>query len=503
VRPGELLVLPPRRAYPEAVGFPLACSTRLYPEAPFVALPHVPDELETRVAIALLSMPKDGEVARSTASGGWVLPGSYGSLHLLMRELHVGPYSARHRRSLMEFLREHWAPVLASLTVLAALLAGLLWRGSLLNRRLHASRAALHAELTRRLASEAQFRGVFEHSALGICLLDAGGAVCQINPAYCALLGRSREELLRRDFLSLLHPSSDSPDRLVRQILGGSCPPSGSVATHLGEHGAAVPVRLTVSPVKDESGAASHIIVIAEDLSARQRLEAELHAAQRLETVGRLAAGVAHHFNNLLTVINGHAALGLRESPADSPPHGHFSPILEAGGRAADLVRQLLAFSRKQMRRLQSVDLSEVARGFAAQWQAAPAPGLTLELELSAAPLPVWADPRQLEQVLTCLLDNSLRAMPEGGRMRIVTRSTELPAGVYALLEFSDTGPGIPESVRPHLFEPFFTTQPFGEAAGLGLATVYGIVKQSDGHIEVADAPQGGALFRIFLPTAP
>ncbi len=251
------------------------------------------------------------------------------------------------------------------------------------------------------------------------------------------------------------------------------------------------------------------------DVTARVSLEEQLRQAQKMEAVGQLAGGVAHDFNNLLTVISGNCDLLLGASPADDPKRGALSDIRAAGNRAANLTRQLLAFSRKQILEPRLVDVHEVVAGLEKMLRRLIGEDVLLATDLAADPSWVKVDPGQLEQVIMNLAVNARDAMPRGGSLTIRTRSAE--ADLFAdadestgggarprvALSISDTGAGISPEARPHIFEPFFTTKEVGKGTGLGLATVYGIVKQSGGDIAVESEPGRGATFTILLPSHP
>jgi signal transduction histidine kinase len=244
---------------------------------------------------------------------------------------------------------------------------------------------------------------------------------------------------------------------------------------------------------------------------ALRQSELQLRQAQKMEAVGRLAGGVAHDFNNVLTAIFGYADLLLDNFAAGDPRRGDVEEIKRAANRAAALTRQLLAFSRKQVMQPRRLNLNDVILNI--QKLLAKLLGDEIELRVETDPLlgDVKADPGQIEQVLMNLAANARDAMPEGGRVSIVTANQDvLPEdttgmvgfvpGAFVTLTVSDTGHGIPDHVRAHIFEPFFTTKEQGKGTGLGLATVYGIVKQSGGWIYLDEAPGRGASFRIYLP---
>jgi CheY-like chemotaxis protein len=231
-----------------------------------------------------------------------------------------------------------------------------------------------------------------------------------------------------------------------------------------------------------------------------------------MEAIGQLAGGVAHDFNNLLTVINGYADLVLGMLPAGEA-RDMVSEMARAGGRAATLTRQLLAFSRKTVLAPRVMDLNETVRDMGAMLRRLLGADIDLSVRPGQGVGPVHADPAHLEQVILNLAVNARDAMPRGGKLTIEMREVELDrayassrAGVrpggYVLLAVSDTGCGMTEEVRRHAFEPFFTTKPVGQGTGLGLATVYGIVKQGGGHVEVESEPGTGTTFKVYLPRA-
>jgi signal transduction histidine kinase len=230
----------------------------------------------------------------------------------------------------------------------------------------------------------------------------------------------------------------------------------------------------------------------------RQRLEAQFHRAQKMESIGRLAGAVAHDFNNLLTVIAGYARMGMSQvHPADDL-HEAFTQIDEAAKRAADLARRLLIFSQPQRAEPRDVVLNELVRNFEKMLARVLGEGIQLELSLDPGAGVLHADPGQIDQVLMNLAVNARDAMPEGGRLRIETAS--IPATRQIQIGVSDTGIGMSPEVMTRIFEPFFTTKPEGKGTGLGLATVYGIVKQAQGAIEVASEPGKGTTFTLRFP---
>ena len=253
---------------------------------------------------------------------------------------------------------------------------------------------------------------------------------------------------------------------------------------------------------------------IAEMLRLQVRkVEAQLRHAQKMETLGQLTGGVAHDFNNLLCVINGNADLALRELKPNDPLRGTIELILRTGERAAGLTRQLLAFSRKSAPQPAVLDLNTVVNDMEKMLRRMLRENVTLIKALAPAPKPTRADLSQLEQVLMNLLVNAQDAMPQGGKLTIATAEVELDepycrrhagakAGPYVALMVNDTGCGMTDFIQAHLFEPGFTTKEPGRGTGLGLATVYGIVRHSGGHIAVESTVGQGTTFRVCLPPA-
>jgi two-component system, cell cycle sensor histidine kinase and response regulator CckA len=333
-----------------------------------------------------------------------------------------------------------------------------------------------------------------------------------VSPQAERILGHPPAEWLSRPdrWLELVHP--EDRDSVARRY--HACLAAGSdlrlECRMVASDGRIVWFRHHLTVVA-EGGTPVKVRGLSLDVSERKRLEEQFRQAQKMEAVGRLAGGVAHDFNNLLTIINGYGALLLEGLPAGHSCREPAQEVVKAGERAASLTRQLLAFGRKQMLTLTAVNLNAVVGGMEKMLARVLGEDVRLSKVLDPDLGPVKTDLGQIEQVLLNLAVNARDAMPSGGELTIATRNAErdeaqaranpeLPAGAYAVLEVTDTGCGMTEEVQAHLFEPFFTTKEVGKGTGLGLATVYGIVKQSGGHVEARSAVGRGSTFTIYLP---
>lgn len=267
----------------------------------------------------------------------------------------------------------------------------------------------------------------------------------------------------------------------------------------------------TISPIRDAAGTVTHFVEIAQDVTEQRLLEAQYRQAQKMEAVGRLAGGVAHDFNNLLSVITSCTELVLEDIGASDPRREDLEEVRKAAVQAASLTRQLLAFSRQQVLQPRVLDLNEVVGGAEKMLRRLIGEDVALTTVLGPELGAVKADQGQLEQVIMNLAVNARDAMPNGGKLTIATSATHLGAdysndhpsvtpGDYVLLAISDTGVGMDANTQRRIFEPFFTTKEQGKGTGLGLATVYGIVKQSGGFIWVYSELGQGTTFKIYLP---
>ena len=380
--------------------------------------------------------------------------------------------------------------------------------GRLRLRTIHASEHAARR-------SERHYRTLFETVTDGIFLISRDEKVVEVNSAACRHLGYTRGELLGMPLTQLVPPEAlDHLAEVQREVAA-----KGFVrvdASHRRKDGTTYPVELTVSMT--EADGAPAFMAVTRDVTERRRAEADrrrledqLQHAVKMESIGRLAGGVAHDFNNLLTVILGNVETANQRLPRNESVQDLLGEVREAAMSAAGLTRHLLAFSRRQIVEPRVVDLNElIARmhnmlvrliGEDIELRTLPGPGLAT----------VKIDPGLAEQVLVNLAVNARDAMPQGGVLVIETATVTLDEeyqrshplaepGVYVRLAISDTGCGMSDEVKRHLFEPFFTTKPRGQGTGLGLATTYGAIRQSNGYIEVYSEVGKGTTFKIYLP---
>jgi PAS domain S-box-containing protein len=353
-----------------------------------------------------------------------------------------------------------------------------------------------------------QFRTVIEASRDAMVAIDRKGRVILFNPAAERIFGIPASEM-GGESLDRLLPETFREDHRghVRAFFEGGGP-GGAIEKTLelparrGD-GSQFPAEISLS--SGQASGETFVLAIIRDVSERKRAEEELRLAQKSESIGRLAGGVAHDFNNLLSPILGYAEMLLLGMSGDDPRHDHLMQIQKAALRARDLTQQLLAFSRKQVLEMTVLDLGKVISGLHAILRRTIREDVEIELRLAPTPSRIRADVTQVEQILMNLAVNAQDAMPAGGRFLIETanRSGEDPIpGPQVALTVCDTGTGMSPEVLANVFEPFFTTKKKGKGTGLGLATVYGIVKQHEGHIRVESEPGEGTTFEILFPLA-
>jgi PAS domain S-box-containing protein len=366
------------------------------------------------------------------------------------------------------------------------------------------------ARMEATLQATARYRALMEQANDAILILDLAGRILEANRESERLFGRARAQIVGRNYDDFVVPDEreDSARRRGRLTTEGT--PLRVTDRHIERAGGSV-VTVDVSGSLVRMGEESRVLAILRDVTERQHLEAQLLQSQKMESVGRLAGGVAHDFNNLLGVITGYGDLLMHEIGPDHPSHRRVVEIRKAADRAAALTRQLLAFSRKQVLQLRVLDLNAVVAGIEPMLRRLIGEHIELITVLGKGLGRVKADPGQVEQVIANLAVNARDAMPKGGKLIIETGNVELDEfyaatrrearpGPHVMLAVSDTGRGMDAETLGHMFEPFFTTKGLGQGTGLGLATVYGIVRQVGGQVMVYSEPGRGTSFKIYLP---
>ncbi len=359
-------------------------------------------------------------------------------------------------------------------------------------------------------ASESRYRSLFENMREGVAineLVSHNGTVVDyrildVNPAFCAHTGVSRQAVIGRCASEAFGmPSAPYLDHYKRVLSSGQSASFESYFAQLNRH-----FVISVFPV-----GGNQFATILADMTERKRVEEQFRQSQKMEAVGRLAGGIAHDFNNLLTIILAYTDM-LLDAVTEGPLRAGIESINDAGERAAKLTSQLLTFSRKQVIQPRTLDLNRVVSETGDMVRRIIGEDIELQISPGESLRPIRGDAGQIEQVILNLVVNARDAMPHGGRLTIETSNVAIrgtaetgamPPGGYVLLSLADTGVGMTDEVRNHLFEPFFTTKPTGRGTGLGLSTVYGIVKQCGGEVMVESELGQGTRFDIYLPAVP
>jgi PAS domain S-box-containing protein len=353
-------------------------------------------------------------------------------------------------------------------------------------------------------------QALIQAAPLAIVVMDAEGKVRMWNPAAEHMYGWTEGEILGRPLPMVPKDKAEESKELLKKVLSGESL-HGRELRRRKKDGSPIDISVFTAPLYDAHGQINAIMALNLDITESKKLKEQLLQSQKMEVVGRLAGGLAHDFNNLLTAITGYSELVLNFMDDDNPLRKDVAEIRKAGDRAASLTRQLLAFSRKQVLQPKVLDLNLTVESMGNMLKRLLPSDINLVISSEPNLGRVMADPGQIEQVILNLAVNARDAMPRGGRLSIATANVDLKEsqtrrlmdvepGPYVMLTMSDTGCGMDPETKSHIFEPFFTTKEIGKGTGLGLSTVYGIVKQSGGHIYVHSKPEKGATFKVYLP---
>ncbi len=368
--------------------------------------------------------------------------------------------------------------------------------------------------------NEERFRATFAQAAVGIAHLAPNGRWLRVNQKLCNIVGYSREELLQMSFQDIVYPEDlDANMEDFHPMLAGEKISTGSIEKrYICKDGSLAWTNMTVSVVLSDSGDPTYFIVVIEDIANRkkeeeekQKLQGQLLQSQKMESVGRLAGGVAHDFNNMLGVILGHAEMALARVEPHQPVHADLELIWKAAERSADLTRQLLAYARKQAVAPKVLDLNETVYKMLKILQRLVGEDIDLIWKPASDLWQVKIDPTQVDQILMNQAANARDAIVGVGKVIIETQNVVadvayctghlgIVPGEYVMLSVSDNGHGMDRETLANIFEPFYTTKELGKGTGLGLAMVYGIVKQNKGAIYAYSEPGEGTDFKIYLP---
>jgi hypothetical protein len=402
--------------------------------------------------------------------------------------------SAGLQRALDERLAGAHRRTTVSVSLAALLLAAIAWMIIVLARRSTRRDQALLGELARKLrVSEERFKCLVDADVIGITVVDTTGTLIEANDAFLRTAGYSREELATG---RLRWPELTPVDANVAAFLQKSGRVPAIEKELLRKDGSRVPTLVGMVRIH---GGKDETVCFVLDITERKRLEAQLGQSQKMETVGLLAGGISHDFNNLLCAINGFTSLALEQLPATHTARPWLVEVEKAGQRASALTRQLLAFSRRQVLQPKVIDVGAIVMDMHGMIRRLIGENIDLQVIRCQEPCHVLADPGQLQQVIMNLVVNARDAMPSGGTLTIET-TCSAGSPPQAVIRVTDTGVGMNEATRSRLFEPFFTTKGLGRGTGLGLSMVYGIVKQSGGDIAVQSRPDEGSTFTIQLP---
>jgi len=370
--------------------------------------------------------------------------------------------------------------------------------------------------------SQERFRATFKHAASGLLIFNTDGSIKQCNPFMSQILGYSLESLRSAIIHDLVYSSNtDNITDACQRILIEKATYELFEQEFRHKDGSKVWTLISLSIVRDESDEPLYFIALIQDITdlrqsvkEKRSLQEQLHQAQKMEAIGTLAGGIAHDFNNILAGILGYVELAKMETDSDAPIRGRLDKVESAALRAADLVLQILTFSRKGEQNLEHINLSPIIKEATKLLRATIPKNISLQLNIKEDAVKVMADVGQIHQIIMNLFTNAIHACEEnGGRIEVMLESQVIPAdnthrnydlesGNYLKLTVADTGCGIDQNKLEYIFDPFFTTKEQGKGTGLGLSVVHGIVKSHNGDIEVSSKPGKGTTFEIYLPVA-
>jgi len=360
--------------------------------------------------------------------------------------------------------------------------------------------------------SEEKYRNILETIADGYHEVDLAGNLTLVNDSLCDIMGYSRQEMLGMNYRELMdETNAQRVFQAYNEVYRSSIPNRGFDFEGVRKDGTKSWIAVSISLIRDVKQQVVGFRGVFRDVTEHRRLEEQLRQAAKMEAIGQLAGGIAHDFNNLLTAVIGYTDLLMQEVPEKDSRHERLANIALAANRAAALTKQLLAFSRKQVLDLKVLNVNNVIAGMREMLRRLIREDIELVTDCFSPLGHVRADPSQIEQILLNLAVNARDAMPHGGRLKIETANVlldedysrtraDMEPGLYVVCAVSDSGVGMDSEVMAHIFDPFFTTKDKGVGTGLGLATVYGIVKQHQGHVFVESKPGCGAVFKVYLP---
>lgn len=359
--------------------------------------------------------------------------------------------------------------------------------------------------------SEAKYRRLHESMADAYAAVNMDGQIIETNPAFLDLTGYSHDELTNKTYEELTPKKWHVPElRIIKeQVLKQDCSELFE-KEYIKKDGSVIPVELRIFLLRDDDGQPQTQWAIVRDLTERKKTQAQFLQAQKMESVGQLAGGVAHDYNNLSSIIIGYTEMALEDSEPGSPLHANLMNVLTAANRCTDITRQLLAFASRQTIAPRVLDLNKTLDNMLSMFRRLIGENIDLTWMPGSKIWPVKMDPSQIDQIMANLCVNARDAIADVGKITVKTRNITFDRdycddhpgfvpGEYVLLAFSDNGCGIEPEILANIFEPFFTTKGVGEGTGLGMSTVYGIVKQNKGFINVYSEPQKGTTFRIYL----